>query len=654
MASLKDDKSFMRTPGGVLVNAFDVEVKGLGEQLLKPLIPESVPKEVRERGMRDLFTALGNFNKLLDKKLTTRQLSELVKSTNAFDEYRIKNNLGVTVVFDGRVHESYPGKKPLLISYTEKGEIGDTSILDGMLDEGVRLAEAMQRKNVLWDTPWDGGKTIIASEGSSYRAVTTVYGEPEVEDLVLAKGGVRFTRIGEGQESQSQDDKSEIVCDWVSSSINAGVLGKKYIAGPDMNMSKDMMSVIVDQAFKTAKDLDIKDFPLPTTSRDTSEGGFDHFKWSVTSRGVVEGMLCALRNKEFMDRVGVKQGGGLSVIIQGFGDVGSGILKILTEEYGRYGIKIVGVSDRHGAIYDSKGLDVKELLTIRQELERAEEEGTDKDAMHIAEMYRGKVEKKWMASKGDDVNQLLTQEATILMPAAGRNAITLKNIGQLKVKMIFEGANNSVERGLEGRLQKMGVAYFRGELENGGGIYTSTDEFFHYLMEGEKLKEHVDGYRTHVLEGITDLAVSNTRMVLEKWLSSPPDTTITDVVYGYADEMLRRRTLRMANITPAMLERAGGDVERSGGKMPKKIALTIAASESAREFVAYSGQNQVELMKTIQAPYDSAKASDVWSDYVDKRICATYTLGKLRNTNNTELLQTLLEKIEAENDHPKV
>ena len=429
-----------------------------------------------------------------------------------------------------------------------------------------------------------------------------------------------------------------------------------------MNMSKDMMSVIVNKAFAVAEELGIENFPLATTSRSIEEGGFDHFKWSVTSRGVVEGMLAVIRRKKLMERMGIDTSN-LSVIIQGFGDVGSGVAKIIIEEYQRYGIKIVGVSDRHGAIYDSNGLDYDQLMGIRRVLEDAEERGLDKDRIHTTDLYEGTVERRWTAAAGENIDELLEQEATILVPAAGPNAITSANVGKLKVKMIIEGANNAIERGLERQLHDNGILYFRGELMNGGGVYTSTDEFFHFMMERDRLREHVDEYRVHVLDGITDLVISNVDMVLDR-LEMEPHKTITDIVYETTHEMLERRTERLRHITPNLGRRADADVARSRGMMPKTMAITIAASESAREEIAYQHADTLTLYDTMQGTYSRERGQDIWSDYLDRRRTAVYILGKLRERSveelgehlrdNSRLLQTLTDIIRTGRDHPVV
>ncbi|MFP3361105.1 glutamate dehydrogenase, partial [Planococcus sp. SIMBA_143] len=52
---------------------------------------------------------------------------------------------------------------------------------------------------------------------------------------------------------------------------------------------------------------------------------------------------------------------GARVVIQGFGNAGSFLAKFMHDA----GAKIIGISDAYGAIYDSEGLDIDDLLDRR-------------------------------------------------------------------------------------------------------------------------------------------------------------------------------------------------------------------------------------------------------------------------------------------------
>ncbi|TLY17245.1 MAG: hypothetical protein E6K69_02440 [Nitrospirae bacterium] len=47
-----------------------------------------------------------------------------------------------------------------------------------------------------------------------------------------------------------------------------------------------------------------------------------------------------------------------SVVIQGFGNVGSHTARIMQE----HGLRVIAVSDKSGGLYNPKGLDIPELL----------------------------------------------------------------------------------------------------------------------------------------------------------------------------------------------------------------------------------------------------------------------------------------------------
>jgi glutamate dehydrogenase (NAD(P)+) len=106
-----------------------------------------------------------------------------------------------------------------------------------------------------------------------------------------------------------------------------------------------------------------------------------------------------------------------TAIVQGFGNVGS----VAALSLGlKTGVKIVGISDAFAAIYNPKGIDVKaaELHAKKKGSLRSFDE-----ANHI------------------DPNELLLMPCDVLVPAAVDRVITDKNAGQLKCRILAEGAN---------------------------------------------------------------------------------------------------------------------------------------------------------------------------------------------------------------------
>ena len=59
----------------------------------------------------------------------------------------------------------------------------------------------------------------------------------------------------------------------------------------------------------------------------------------------------------------------LTVLIQGFGAVGTHVAWLLTAEEPAYAPRVVGISDESGYLYDEAGLPISDLLKIQQEQE---------------------------------------------------------------------------------------------------------------------------------------------------------------------------------------------------------------------------------------------------------------------------------------------
>jgi glutamate dehydrogenase (NAD(P)+) len=143
---------------------------------------------------------------------------------------------------------------------------------------------------------------------------------------------------------------------------------------------------------------------------------------------------------------------GSRVAVQGFGNVGSISAKMFHEQ----GAKIVAVSDINGAIENKKGLDVPALLAYVEE------------------------KKTVVGFPGGipmDPADLLTTDCEILVPAALENQITDENAGDIKAKIIVEGANGPTTHDADDILQKKGVIVVPDIYANGGGVTVSYFEW---------------------------------------------------------------------------------------------------------------------------------------------------------------------------------
>ncbi len=177
------------------------------------------------------------------------------------------------------------------------------------------------------------------------------------------------------------------------------------IMGPDMGTNEQIMAWFMD-TYSVYQGYAVNEI---VTGKPVAIGGTEGRR-EATGRGVV---YLIERAMDIMKIDPEKS----TAIVQGFGNVGSVAALSLAL---KTGVKIVGISDAFTAIYNPKGIDVK----------AAEQ--------HV--MKKGNLR---AFDQGDkvDPNEMLTMQCDILIPAAVDRVITEKNAGQLKCRILAEGAN---------------------------------------------------------------------------------------------------------------------------------------------------------------------------------------------------------------------
>jgi glutamate dehydrogenase/leucine dehydrogenase len=167
-----------------------------------------------------------------------------------------------------------------------------------------------------------------------------------------------------------------------------------------------------------------------------------------------------------------KKIGGLTIAVQGFGNVGYYFAKIASEE----GFKVVAVSDSHGAVYVKGGLSPEKTLQCKKE------NGT------VAGCYcKGSV---CDLRYGKEITNeaLLELPVDVLVPSALENVINGENMRKIKAKIIVEMANGPLTDEAYEFLSKKGVIVVPDVLANSGGVTVSYLEWFQN-MKNEKWSE---------------------------------------------------------------------------------------------------------------------------------------------------------------------
>lgn len=149
----------------------------------------------------------------------------------------------------------------------------------------------------------------------------------------------------------------------------------------------------------------------------------------------------------------------LKIAIQGFGNAGGTVAKLLHER----GCTVVAVSDSSGTIVCDKGLDPIPLLELK------------KNGKAVVDYAKGKSEISIPDTTKED--PVLTVDCDVLIPAALDNVINTENVHKIKAKIILELANNPTTPEAEEILQQNGVDILPDVLVNAGGVIVSYFEW---------------------------------------------------------------------------------------------------------------------------------------------------------------------------------
>ncbi|MDP2766851.1 MAG: Glu/Leu/Phe/Val dehydrogenase, partial [Candidatus Methanoperedens sp.] len=246
---------------------------------------------------------------------------------------------------------------------------------------------------------------------------------------------------------------------------------QEYIPGPDMGTDVASMAYIYDETARAVG--------LPREL-----GGIPLDEIGATGYGVA---VCADIAKDYINL----DLNGARLTIEGFGNVGKPAARFLSEK----GVILVAASDSKGTIYNPKGLNVEELIQIK--------EFTDS----VINYKGGEVLK---------TTDLLMVSTDIFIPAARPDVINEANSDVLDAKLIIEGANIPVTENAEKMLHDRGVLIVPDFVANAGGVITASVEYH-------------GGTETSAFERIKSTISRNTKEILDKVYSEkkyPRETAI--------------------------------------------------------------------------------------------------------------------------------
>ncbi len=176
---------------------------------------------------------------------------------------------------------------------------------------------------------------------------------------------------------------------------------------------------------------------------------------------------------------------GARVVVQGFGQVGKPIVQLLND----MGCKIIAVSDSSGGAFNSRGLDVDNLVKYSKETHTVVGmPGTDRISNQ----------------------ELLELECEFLVPAAIERVIGEGNAPLVKAKVVVEAANHPVTPRADEILNERGIHVLPDLLVNAGGVVVSyfewTQNLYQHQWEETRVSDELKKNMTTAYQAVNSIA----------------------------------------------------------------------------------------------------------------------------------------------------
>jgi glutamate dehydrogenase (NAD(P)+) len=282
-----------------------------------------------------------------------------------------------------------------------------------------------------------------------------------------AKGGIR---VDPRKLSRGELEK---LTRRYTSEINFIIGPDKDIPAPDVNTNDLTMAWMMDtysmNQGRTATGV--------VTGKPIALGG-SLGRRDATGRGVF------VAGREAAKRIGLEVSGA-RVTVQGFGNVGNASARIFHDA----GAKIIAIQDVGGTIFNGDGINPYDLLEFLKL-------NPDVTAYPKAEVI--------------DKKDFWGIETEFLIPAALEKQITTENVGQIKARIVVEGANGPTTPAADDALREKGVIVVPDVLANAGGVTVSyfewVQDFSSFFWTEDEINKRLEKIMTEAFAGIWDVA----------------------------------------------------------------------------------------------------------------------------------------------------
>ena len=273
-----------------------------------------------------------------------------------------------------------------------------------------------------------------------------------------AKGGVRVNA------RELTDRELQGLTRRFTSELMPFIGPQEDIAAPDMATNEQTMAWMMD-TYSMQKGYAV---PEIVTGKPISIGG-SVFRHEATGAGVVI----------VIERACARLGWALAeqrCVVQGFGNVGG----IAAAELAEKGATVIAISDVSGGIHAEDGLDVADALAF------AAEHGSLADYPNCKRITNA---------------ELLELECDILVLAAREDQLTGENAGNVRARLVAEGANGPTQPEADEILAERGIPVLPDILTNAGGV---TVSYFEWVQDLGRLFWGRDEIRSRLSEKLGD------------------------------------------------------------------------------------------------------------------------------------------------------
>lgn len=249
------------------------------------------------------------------------------------------------------------------------------------------------------------------------------------------------------------------------------------IPAPDVNTKGQIIDWMVDEYEKVTGDTTRASFTGKTLANGGSEG-----REAATGRGGV----IALHELLMLQGKGDKP---LTLAIQGFGNVGEFFATVAQDEQPQW--KFVAISDSSATLHSENGIDATQAV-LHKEAEGRLEHFDDPEV---------KVKKR---------DAILSLDVDVLVLAALGDAVTEKNMKDVKAKYIVELANGPLNYAAHTYLTDKKVEIVPDIIANAGGVIVSYLEWQQNLVgehwTEDEVNQQLDAYMTKAMQRVYEEA----------------------------------------------------------------------------------------------------------------------------------------------------